>query len=90
MVFSVAIAQTKERAQVKDAAPHQLRYGRAMMVILGVLMALAGLLLVGLSGTTRRQRSNFRLPIGLVLLTLGALVATLGGELQLLLGLAHP
>jgi hypothetical protein len=61
-----------------------------MIVTLGVLLALAGLLLVGLSGTTRRQRPNFRLPIGLALMAAGALIAILGGPLGLAMGWTHP
>ncbi len=61
-----------------------------MMVILGVLLALAGLLFVGISGTTMRQRRNYRLPIGLALMAIGILVAVLGGQIQLLTGWTHP
>ena len=61
-----------------------------MIVILGVLLALAGLLLIGLSGTTRRQRRNFRLPVGLALMAVGVLIAVLGGQLGLVMGWTHP
>jgi hypothetical protein len=61
-----------------------------MTVTLGVLLALAGLLFVGISGTTMRQRRNYRLPIGLALMTAGILVAVLGGQIGLLMGWTHP
>jgi hypothetical protein len=61
-----------------------------MIVIAGVLLALAGLLFVGISGTTMRQRRNFRLPIGLALMAVGILVAVLGGEIGLMMGWTHP
>lgn len=61
-----------------------------MMVILGVLLALAGLLFVGISGTTMRQRRNYRLPIGLALMVAGILVAVLGGQIGLMMGWTHP
>jgi hypothetical protein len=61
-----------------------------MVVILGVLLALAGLLFVGISGTTMRQRRNYRLPIGLALMVAGILVAVLGGQIGLMMGWSHP
>lgn len=61
-----------------------------MTVILGVLLALAGLLFVGISGTTMRQRRNYRLPIGIALMTAGILVAALGGQVGLMMGWTHP
>ena len=61
-----------------------------MIVILGVLLALAGLLFVGISGTTMRQRRNYRLPIGLGLMAAGILIAVLGGQLGLMMGWTHP
>ncbi len=61
-----------------------------IVIIFGVLLALAGLLFVGISGTTLRQRRNFRLPIGLVLMAVGILVAVLGGEIGLMMGWTHP
>lgn len=61
-----------------------------IVIIFGVLLALAGLLFVGISGTTLRQRRNFRLPIGLVLMAVGILVALLGGEIGLMMGWTHP
>jgi hypothetical protein len=61
-----------------------------MIVIVGVLLALVGLLFVGISGTTMRQRRNYRLPIGLVLMAAGILFAVLGGEIGLMMGWTHP
>ncbi len=61
-----------------------------MIVIAGVLLALTGLLFVGISGTTMRQRRNYRLPIGLGLMAAGILVALLGGQLGLIMGWTHP
>jgi len=61
-----------------------------IVIILGVLLALAGLLFVGTSGTTMRQRRNFRLPIGLVLMAAGILIAILGGPIGLMMGWSHP
>jgi hypothetical protein len=61
-----------------------------LVIISGVLLALVGLLFVGISGTTMRQRRNFRLPIGLGLMIVGILIAVLGGQIELLMGWTHP
>ena len=61
-----------------------------IVIILGVLLALAGLLFVGISGTTMRQRSNNRLPIGLTLMAVGILLALLGGQIGLMMGWSQP
>jgi hypothetical protein len=61
-----------------------------IVIILGVLLALAGLLFVGISGTTMRQRRNYRLPIGLALMVAGILVAVLGGQIGLIMGWSQP
>ena len=61
-----------------------------MIVIVGVLVALVGLVLVGTGGGSVRRRRNFRLPIGLVLIAGGALVALLGGQIALIMGWAQP
>ena len=61
-----------------------------IVIILGVLLALAGLLFVGISGTTMRQRRNYRLPIGLALMAVGILLALLGGQIGLMMGWSQP
>jgi len=61
-----------------------------IVIILGVLLALVGLLCVGISGTTMRQRRNFRLPIGLGLMVVGILLALLGGQIGLIMGWSQP
>jgi len=61
-----------------------------MIVIVGVFVALVGLLLVGTGGGSVRQRRNFRLPIGLVLIVGGVLFALLGGQIAMMQGWAHP
>jgi hypothetical protein len=61
-----------------------------IVIIFGVLLALAGLLFVGISGTTMRQRRNYRLPIGLALMAAGILIAVLGGQIGLMMGWSQP
>jgi len=62
-----------------------------MILIAGVLVALLGLVLVGTGGGgSIRRRRNFRMPIGLLLIVAGALVALLGGQLSLMMGWTHP
>jgi hypothetical protein len=62
-----------------------------MIVIIGVLVALVGLILVGTGGAgSVRRRRNFRLPIGVVLLAGGALFALLGGQIALTMGWVLP
>ncbi len=61
-----------------------------MSVIVGVLLALVGLIVIGTSGTTMRQRRNHRLPIGIALMAVGVLIAALGSQLLLMLGWTHP
>ena len=62
-----------------------------MIVTIGVLVALAGLLLVGTGGGgSARRGPNYRIPLGLVLILAGALFALLGGQIMLVMGWAHP
>lgn len=61
-----------------------------MIVIIGVLVALLGLVLVGTGGGSVRRRHNNRMPIGLALIAAGALFALLGGQIMLMMGWAHP
>jgi len=62
-----------------------------MILIVGVLIALAGLVLVGTGGAgSKRRRRNFRLPAGLCLMLVGALVASLGHQFALTMGWLHP
>jgi hypothetical protein len=53
-------------------------------------LALVGLIVIGTSGTTMRQRRNHRLPIGIALMAVGVLIAALGSQLLLMLGWTHP
>jgi len=62
-----------------------------MILTAGVLIALVGLILVGSGGGgSVRQRRNFRLPLGLFLMVVGALVAIGGGQFALTMGWLHP
>jgi drug/metabolite transporter (DMT)-like permease len=61
-----------------------------MNVIFGVLVALAGLVLIGTGGSSVRRPRNFRIPIGIALIVVGALFAAFAGNIQMIMGWAHP
>jgi drug/metabolite transporter (DMT)-like permease len=77
-------------AKFNDGAPRQMPYGPRMIVIIGVLIALAGLVLAGTGGSSIRQARHMRIPIGIVLIVVGLLVAALGGQFAMTLGFVHP
>jgi len=61
-----------------------------MILIVGVLVALVGLVLVGSGGGgSVRRRRNYRLPLGLFLIVAGGLVALLGSQFALTMGWTH-
>lgn len=61
-----------------------------MLRVIGVLIALLGLVIVGMSGTRRGAPRNARLPIGLALMVVGILMALLATQVALMLGLERP
>ena len=61
-----------------------------MLRVIGVLIALVGLVIVGMSGTRRGTPRNARMPIGLGLMLVGILWALLATQVALVLGLEHP
>lgn len=61
-----------------------------MLRVIGVLIALVGLVIVGMSGTRRGTPNNARMPIGLGLMAVGILMALLATQVALMLGLEHP
>ena len=58
--------------------------------VIGILIPLLGLVIVGMSGTRRGAPTNARLPIGLLLMAVGILMALLATQVALMLGLEHP
>lgn len=61
-----------------------------MLRVIGILIALLGLVIVGMSGTRRGAPTNARLPIGLLLMAIGILMALLATQVALMLGLQRP
>ena len=61
-----------------------------MLRVIGVLIALIGLIMVGLSGDNVRAPNNSRLTIGLVLMLAGALIAVFATEVGLMMGWIRP
>lgn len=61
-----------------------------MIVIVGVLVALLGLGIVGLSHNSIRRGRSRHMPIGLSLIVLGTVFASFGHQVMLTMGWAHP
>jgi len=61
-----------------------------MLRVIGILIALVGLIVVGMSGTKRRAPSNSRLPIGLGLIAVGVLIALFAAQVAMTFGLERP
>jgi len=61
-----------------------------MIRTIGILLALVGLIFVGMSGTKRRAPTNSRLPVGLGLIAIGLLIALFATQTALMLGLERP
>jgi drug/metabolite transporter (DMT)-like permease len=62
-----------------------------MIRIIGVLLALAGLIVVGMSGDNKRSAPNSqRLVIGMLMMLIGVVVALAATEIALLMGWARP
>jgi prepilin signal peptidase PulO-like enzyme (type II secretory pathway) len=61
-----------------------------MFVVIGVLIALAGLVLAGTGGSSIKQARHNRIPFGLALIAAGVLVAALGHYVMLTMGWMHP
>ena len=61
-----------------------------MLRVIGVLIALIGLILVGLSGDNVRAPSSSRLTIGLILMLVGVAMAVFATQVGLMLGWIRP
>lgn len=62
-----------------------------MIRILGVLLALAGLIVVGMSGDNKRSAPNSpRLVAGLMMMLVGVVAALAATQIALLMGWAKP
>jgi len=61
-----------------------------MVRVIGVLVALIGLIMVGLSGDNVRAPSSSRLTIGLVMMLVGALLAIFATQVGLMMGWIRP
>ena len=61
-----------------------------MLRVIGVLIALIGLILVGLSGDNVRAPSSSRLTIGLILMLVGVAMAAFATQVGLMLGWIRP
>lgn len=61
-----------------------------MTRVLGVLILLAGLVVVGISGDNHRVPNGRNIASGASLMALGALIALFAGEVSMLMGWSHP
>jgi hypothetical protein len=58
--------------------------------VLGILVLLAGLILIGISGDNHRVPNGRNLVSGLSLMVVGGLIALLARQVGMLMGWTHP
>lgn len=61
-----------------------------MVRALGILILLAGLVLVGISGDNHRVASGRNIAGGAALMVIGGVIALFGGQISMLMGWTHP